>query len=91
VLLHTTSSSVDECTRAVSGIISKNLRGLSFVAVVEDTETNGIWTEIIMDSWESYEAFEQSDAASAVMKEAESAVKIRPIGGFLGREDKSKL
>jgi hypothetical protein len=82
---------VDECTRAAGEKPGKDSRGLNFVAVVEDTETKGIRMEVIMDDWKSYEAFENSDAASALVKRSESAVKIRPIAGFLGREDKSKL
>jgi hypothetical protein len=91
VLLHTTLSSADECTRALSEDASKSSKGLSVIAVVDDAETKGVRMEIIMDSWKSYGAFEQSDAASVVIRGTDSAVKIRPIAGFLGREDKSKL
>jgi len=82
VLLHSTSTGADAWTKAV-----ENINELSFGAVVEDTETKGVRLELIFGSWSSYEAFEKSDAA----KGAESATKIRPIAGFLGREDRSKL
>jgi hypothetical protein len=90
VLLHTTSSALEECARAAEDA-SRDSKGLNSVVVVEDTETKGIRTELIMDSWKSYEAFETSGAANAIIKGNESAVKIRVIAGFLGREDKSKL
>jgi hypothetical protein len=85
VLLHSTSSSADEWRGAADGV-----KGLNFVAVVEDEETKGVRTEMILDGWRSYEAFE-TGAGQSVTKAANEAVKIRPIEGFLGREDKSKL
>lgn len=85
VLLHSTSSSADQWRGAAEGA-----RGLNFVAVVEDKETKGVRTEMILDGWKSYEAFENG-AGKSVTKAADEAVKIRPIAGFLGRDDKSKL
>jgi hypothetical protein len=81
-LLHTASAGVDACQKA-----TKNAYGLKFGAVVEDNETKGLRTELIFDGWSSYEAFEKSNVTGNV----DSTVKIRPIAGFLGREDRSKL
>lgn len=85
VLLHSTSSSADEWRSAAEGS-----RGLNFIAAVEDNETKGMRAEMILDGWKSYEAFE-SGAGKSVTNAANEAVKIRPIAGFLGRDDKSKL
>lgn len=85
VLLHSPSSSADEWRDAAGGA-----RGLNFVAVVEDMETQGVRAEMILDGWKSYEAFE-SGAGKSVTSGANEAIKIRPIAGFLGREEKSKL
>lgn len=85
VLLHSTSSNADEWKSAVG-----NVKGLNFVAVVEDKETKGVRMEMILDGWKSYESFE-SGAGTSVTKAANEAVKIRPIAGFLGREEISKL
>lgn len=82
VLLHSTSVRADAWAKAVG-----NINELNFGAVVEDTEIKGVRLELIFSGWSSYEAFEKSDAA----KGTESATKIRPIAGFLGREDRSKL
>ncbi|KAH6523276.1 hypothetical protein HBI56_083950 [Parastagonospora nodorum] len=82
VLLHSTSTGADAWAKAV-----EDINELSFSAVVEDDETKGVRLELIFDSWSRYEAFEMSDA----VKGAENATKIRPIAGFLGREDRSKL
>jgi hypothetical protein len=60
---------------------------LRLAALVEDHETKGVRTEFILENWASFEAFEKSD----MVKSAESTVKVRPVAGFLGREDKSKL
>lgn len=85
VLLNSASSSADEWRGAVEGA-----RGLNLVAVVEDKETNSVRTEMILDGWRSYESFE-SGTGKSVANPANEAVKIRPIAGYLGREDKSKL
>jgi hypothetical protein len=82
VLLHSTSTRIESWRTA-----TENVRGLSFAAVVEDRETKSLRTELILENWASYEAFEESD----MVKSAESAIRIRPIAGFLGREDRSKL
>lgn len=86
VLLHSTSSGVDSWKSAVD-----SAKGANFGAVVEDKDTKGVRTELILDGWSSYEAFEKSEAAKTLLTDSESAVKIRPIAGFLGREEKSKL
>jgi hypothetical protein len=90
VLLHNTSLGVDGSKDAAERVVG-NVKELSFLAVVEDKETNGVRTQIVMDSWESYEKFEKSDAAKCLTTNASSVVKIKAIAGFLGREDKSKL
>lgn len=82
VLLHSTSAGLDALRTA-----TEKFKGLSFVAVVEDPEAHSVRIELILENWTSYEALEKSET----VKSAESAVKIRPIAGFLGREDKSKL
>jgi hypothetical protein len=82
VLLHSTSTGSDSWRLATD-----NIRGSSFAAVVEDSETKGVRTELILENWASYETFEKSD----MVKSTESTVKVRPIAGFLGREDRSKL
>jgi hypothetical protein len=84
VLLHTTSASQQDLRTAAHG----GAKNLNSIVIVEDAGTNGVRAQYVLNDWKSYEAFE---AAGAVVKEAESVVKIRPINGFLGREDKSKL
>jgi hypothetical protein len=86
VLLHSTISGVDAWKGAV-----ESAKGANFGMVVEDKETKGLRTELILDGWKSFEAFEKSEAARTLLEASEGAVKIRPIAGFLGREDKSKL
>lgn len=85
VLLQSTSSSAEEWRGATEGA-----KGLNFIAVVEDKETNGVRAEMILDGWTSYEAFE-SGAGKSVTKAANESVQIRPIAGYLGRKGKSKL
>jgi hypothetical protein len=87
VLLHTTSSSLEN-VRSAADRIAKEANS---VVVVEDKETNGARAEYVFHSWKDYEDFEQTEAAKAVLKGVESVVRIRAIDGFLGRDDKSKL
>jgi hypothetical protein len=86
VLLHTTTGGVDVCSEAID-----NNAGLSAVLVVEDKETKGVRAQYVLSTWENYAAFEKSAAGRSITAEAQETVKIRPIAGFLGREDKSKL
>ncbi|RYF31188.1 MAG: hypothetical protein EOO38_31735 [Cytophagaceae bacterium] len=55
---------------------------------VEDAETKGVRAQYVFNTWEKYTAFEKSDAGRRVA-EAQEKVRIRPIAGFLGREDKA--
>ncbi|KAF2818623.1 hypothetical protein CC86DRAFT_472688 [Ophiobolus disseminans] len=87
VLLHTTSSSLENVQSAAEA----SAKSLNSTLVVEDKETSGVRAEYVFDSWKSYEAFEKTDAAKAILKSAKNVVKIRAIDGFLGREEKSRL
>lgn len=68
---------------------------LNVFIVAEDKESNSIRAEYVLKSWDAFEHF-ASRSTSHANFEAEKmgpteVVKIRPIDGFIGREDKSKL
>lgn len=87
VLLHTTSANQQDVRSAAHG----GAKFLNSIIIVEDMETNGVRAQYVLSDRKSYEDFERAEAAKAVARGAESVVKICPIAGFLGREDKSKL
>lgn len=65
------------------------VNGVSLFAVVEDSEANGIRVQCVAQDWDAFANFQTSvlddGAGHAEM------VKIRPVDGFLGREDTYKL
>lgn len=63
--------------------------GVSLFAVVEDKDANGIRVQCVAQDWDAFANFQASvlDSGTGHVE----MVKIRPIDGFLGREDKHKL
>jgi hypothetical protein len=73
----------------LSQIVTKSVKGVNAFTVVEDRETNSTRVECVLNSWDAFAGYQEFMVDGR--RDGAEVVKIRPIDGFVGRENSSKL
>jgi hypothetical protein len=75
--------------REMSSIVMNSVKGVSAFTVVEDQEANSTRVEAVLQSWDAFAEYQEFLIDGR--QDGAVVVRLRPIDGFVGRENASKL
>ena len=75
--------------REMSSIVMNSVKGVSAFTVVKDQEANSTRVEAVLQSWDAFAEYQEFLIDGR--QDGAVVVRLRPIDGFVGRENASKL
>ncbi|RII22888.1 hypothetical protein CUC08_Gglean013327 [Alternaria sp. MG1] len=75
--------------REMSSIVMNSVKGVSAFTVVKDQEANSTRVEAVLQSWDAFAEYQEFLIDGR--QDGAVVVELRPIDGFVGRENASKL